>query len=156
MEKQFNISLQNRKILRSILKRTPIELLTQIPEGYRNNLWWNIAHIVATQQILLYRFSGLPTRVEESWVDQYMKGTKPESIPDPDKVEQLTEALMDTAKLAEEDYNNGLFKQYQEYTTSTKVTLSSVEDAINFNIYHEGIHLGVILSQLKSLGIQLN
>ncbi len=155
MEKQFNISLQNRKILRSILKNTPGELLTVIPEGYRNNLWWNIAHIVATQQILLYRFSGLPTLVEEEWVNRYMKGTIPGSSPNDQDVEQLCETLLATANQAEEDYNNGLFREYQEYTTSTKVTLSSVEDAINFNNYHEGIHLGVVLSQLKSLGIPL-
>ncbi len=131
-------------------------MLMTIPEGYRNNLWWNIAHIVATQQILLYRFSSLPTRMEEEWVDLYKKGTKPGSEIETLDVDHLCEILINTANWAEEDYNKGLFRDYQEYTTSTKVTLSSAEDAINFNNYHEGIHLGVVLSQLKSLGIQLN
>ena len=84
-----------------------------------------------------------------------MKGTVPGTSPNEQDVEQLCETLLITANQAEEDYKNGLFREYQEYTTSTKVTLSSVEDAINFNNYHEGIHLGVVLSQLKSLGIQL-
>ena len=155
MEKQFNITLQNRKILRSILARLPKDVLNKIPDGYRNNLWWNLAHIVATQQILLYRFSGIPTRVDEAWVDQYKKGTAPESEPSEKEINELSELLISSALQAEEDYNDGLFAQYNEYTTSTKVTLSSVEDAINFNTYHEGIHLGVILSQLKSLGISI-
>ena len=63
---------------------------------------------------------------------------------------------MNTVVWAEEDYQNKIFEEYEEYTTSVKVTLSSVEDAIQFNNYHEGIHLGVVLSQLKVLGISLS
>ena len=155
MEKQFDIALQNRKVLSSILKRTPKEILVRIPKGFRNNLWWNIAHVVATQQILLYRWSGLPTRIDEKWVDRYKKGTVPNGGFDEDDFDLLVQNLINTAKWAKEDYQNGLFKEYEEYTTSVKVTLSAVEDAINFNNYHEGIHLGVILSQLKALGVSV-
>lgn len=155
MEKQFDIALQNRKVLSSILKRTPKEILVRIPKGFRNNLWWNIAHVVATQQILLYRLSGLPTRIDENWVDRYKKGTVPNGGFDEDDFDLLVQNLINTVKWAEEDYQNGLFKEYEEYTTSVKVTLSTVEDAINFNNYHEGIHLGVILSQLKVLGVSV-
>lgn len=114
-----------------------------------------MAHIVATQQILVYRWSGLPTLIDEAWVDRYKKGTAPEGGPSEEDIDTLKDSLLFTAIQAEEDYFKGLFKKYQEYTTSTKVTLSSVEDAINFNNFHEGLHLGVILSQLKVLGISL-
>ncbi|MGI9547614.1 MAG: DinB family protein [Flavobacteriaceae bacterium] len=154
MDKQFTISLQNRKIICSLLNKIPEELLWEIPNGFRNNLWWNMAHILAIQQILIYRFSGLPTRIEEQWVDRYKKGTYPASEPDLNEIEQLPAQLINTVVWAQEDYNKGLFKGYQEYTTSNKVTISSIEDAINFNNYHEGIHLGVILSQLKLFDIR--
>ena len=49
----------------------------------------------------------------------------------------------------EEDYNNGIFKNYSEYTTSVNITLNSIEDGIVFNTYHEGVHLGIILQLLK-------
>ena len=155
MEKLFNITLQNRKILRSILTKLPKNVLTMIPEGYRNNIWWNMAHTVAIQQLLIYRLSGVPTEVEEGWADQYKKGTIPESEPTTDEVNMLLELLITTVQKAEEDYNSGQFKEFKEYTTSNKVTLYSVEDAISFNAFHEGLHLGVILSQLKSLGVSL-
>ena len=48
-----------------------------------------------------------------------------------------------------EDYEKGIFKNYTEYITSVNVTLSTIEDGIDFNLYHEGIHLGVILQLLK-------
>lgn len=152
MEKQFNINLQNRKVLRSILTRTPLGVLAQIPEGYRNNIWWNMAHTVAIQQILLYRFSGLECRADEQFVDTYKKGTFPSENVTPAEIDTLSSLLIDTSEQAKEDYFSGIFKKYEEYTTSTKVTISSVEDAINFNNFHEGLHLGVILSQLKALG----
>ena len=114
-----------------------------------------MAHIVATQQLLLYGLSGIPTRVNEAWVDKYKKGTAPETESSKEEIKDLTELLISSVQQAEEDYNIGLFREFKEYTTSNKVTLMSVEDAINFNTYHEGLHLGVILSQLKSLGISI-
>ena len=156
MEKLFNIALQNRKILRSILTRLPVEMLAKIPGGYRNNIWWNMVHTVVTQQLLIYGLSGLPTLVNEEWIAQYRKGTAPEIDPTQEDIKALLECLISTVERAEQDYQNGIFKEFKEYTTSNKVTLTSIEDAISFNAFHEGLHLGVILSQLKSLGIPIS
>lgn len=155
MTKQFDITKQNRKLLRSLLKYIPENLLFEIPKGFRNSIWWNLAHIIATQQILLYRFSGLPARVDEYWINTYMKGTLPSGSPGKKEIDFLQNYLVESAIWAAEDYENGIFNEFEEYTTSTQVTLSSVEDAIQFNNYHEGLHLGVILSQIKVLGIKL-
>ncbi|MGB5227596.1 MAG: DinB family protein [Eudoraea sp.] len=151
MEKIFDITLQNRKILYKILKRTPAELLFEIPEGYRNNIWWNIAHIVATQQILVYKFSNLPTRIDDSLVQKFRKGTLPDISPTDEELDHIAAFLLSTAEWAQEDYENGVFKEYNEYKTSTKVILRNVEDALSYNLYHEGLHLGVILSLEKIL-----
>ncbi len=137
------------------MKYIPEDRLFEIPPGFRNSIWWNLAHIIATQQILLYRFSGLSARVDDNWINTYMKGTFPTGIPEKKELEFLQKSLVDTATWASEDYDNGVFVKYEEYTTSTKVTLRSVEDAIQFNNFHEGLHLGVILSQIKVLGIKL-
>ena len=151
MEKIFDITIQNRKILYKILKRTPPELLFKIPEGYRNNIWWNIAHVVATQQILVYKFSNLPARIDDSLVQKFRKGTLPDISPAVEEIDHIAAFLLSTAEWAQEDYENGVFKEYNEYKTSTKVILRNVEDALAFNLYHEGLHLGVILSLEKIL-----
>lgn len=151
MEKIFDITIQNRKILYKILKRTPPEFLFKIPEGYRNNIWWNIAHVVATQQILVYKFSNLPARIDDSLVQKFRKGTLPDISPTDEEIDHIAAFLLSTAEWAQEDYENGVFKEYNEYKTSTKVILRNVEDALAFNLYHEGLHLGVILSLEKIL-----
>ena len=151
METAFDITLQNRKLLYKFLKETPREQLLRIPEGYRNNIWWNIAHVVVTQQLLVYKLSGQEMRVDSALVEKFKKGTVPDGSATDAEIELVTNLLFDTEKWIREDYANGIFKSYNEYTTSVNITLRNVEDAILFNIFHEGIHLGTILALLKAL-----
>ncbi|MBU2907136.1 DinB family protein [Arenibacter algicola] len=149
MENAFDVTLQNRKRLYKFLTETPKEILLQIPHGFRNNIWWNIAHVVVTQQLLVYKFSGQPIRVSEALVEKFKKGTIPDGTATEEEIKQVADLLLPTLEWMQEDYAKGLFKEYTEYTTSANVTLSSVDDAIIFNVYHEGLHLGAILSLLK-------
>ena len=151
MEKLFDITLKNRKILYRILENTPKEQLVKIPEGFRNSIWWNIAHVVVTQQLLVYKMSNLPMRIDTSIIDKFKKGTVPDGTATDEEIEIISAFLFSTAEWAEEDYNTGIFKQFNEYTTTPKITLTNVEDAIAFNVFHEGIHLGVIISLQKAL-----
>ncbi|MBU2995705.1 DinB family protein [Cellulophaga baltica] len=149
MEKLFDIILKNRKILYKFLTSTPREQLLNIPEGYRNNIWWNIAHVVVTQELLVNKFSGLPLRISNEMVEKYKKGTVPDGLATEDEIELVEGLLFSTLELMQQDYEQGKYKTYTEYTTSVNITLSSVEDAIAFNAYHEGLHTGAILSLLK-------
>ena len=151
METAFDITLQNRKILYKFLKETPREQLLQIPEGYRNNIWWNIAHVVVTQQLLVYKLSGQEMKVDTALVEKFKKGTVPNGTATDAEIDRVTGLLFDTLEWAREDYRKGVFKGYNEYTTSVNITLRKVEDAILFNIYHEGMHLGAILALQKAL-----
>lgn len=151
MEKLFDISLQNRKILYKFLKEIPREQLLKIPEGYRNNIWWNIAHVVVTQQLLLYKLSGSEMKVDVALVDKFKKGTVPDGRETDEEIDAITGFLFTTLEWAQQDYENGLFKEYNEYTTSANVTLRNIDDAIAFNTFHEGLHLGAILSLQKML-----
>ena len=151
METAFDITLQNRKILYKFLKETPREQLLRIPEGYRNNIWWNIAHVVVTQQLLVYKLGGQEMRVDNALIEKFKKGTVPDGTATDAEIDLVTRLLFDTEKWAREDYAKGIFKTYNEYTTSVNITLRNVEDAILFNVYHEGMHLGAILALLKAL-----
>ncbi len=152
MEYLFTILIQNRKLLYAILRKTRTEDLFIIPEGFRNHLYWNIAHVVVTQQLITYGLSNLPLQVPKDWVERYAKGTVPgnEAVSD-SEISQLEEWLLATIEQTREDYKKGIFKTYKPYTTSTGVQLGSVEDALAFNVYHEGLHLGAVLALKKAI-----
>ncbi len=151
MKKLFDITLQNRKILYKVLTDTPKETLLKIPKGFRNNIWWNIAHVIVTQQLLVYKFSGLQVRIPEELVGKFKKGTVPDGTATDEEIKMIEGFLFSTVEWTEEDYDAGLFKNYNEYTTSANVTLRNVDDALAFNVFHEGLHLGAILALQKAV-----
>jgi len=59
MTNQFYIQKENRKILITILDKYSDRQLNKIPKGFKNNLIWNIAHLLVTQQLLTYALAGL-------------------------------------------------------------------------------------------------
>ena len=149
MQRTFEITRTSRKIVSQFLDNYSLEQLNKIPNGFKNNLIWNIAHIVVTQQLLVYKFSGLPMLVSDELVQKYMKGTKPELDATQADVEEIKTLLTKTINQTEEDYDNGIFKNYQEYPTSTGFVLRNVEDAMVFNNFHEGLHIGIMMSLRK-------
>ena len=149
MERLFETIRQNRKILAQILRQTPREQLTRIPQGFNNNIWWNIAHVVVTHQLLLYSLSKLPMATGEALVARYRKGTYPQGTPGEEEIMEIEQLLLSTANKAEKDYAEGIFREFTPYTTSVGITLKSFEDALAFDTFHEGLHLGVIMSIKK-------
>ena len=149
MQRTFEITRTSRKIVSQFLDNYSLHQLNKIPNGFKNNLIWNIAHIVVTHQLLVYKFSGLPMMVSDELVQKYMKGTKPELDATQADVEEIKTLLAKTIDQTKEDYDNGIFKNYQEYPTSTGFVLRNVEDAMVFNNFHEGLHIGIMMSLRK-------
>lgn len=147
----FDICLKNRNILEGLLNQFSLDELNKIPDGFSNNLIWNIAHVIVTQQLLVYGNSQLPMLVSDEMVAKYRKGTKAEHDADQEEVNEIRSLLFSTLEKTQDDYFIGHFKNYIEYTVSTKSTLTNVEEALEFNNFHEGIHLGYILALKKSI-----
>ncbi|MDO9594873.1 MAG: DinB family protein [Lutibacter sp.] len=149
MQKNFDILIKTRQLILNITEDLTIEQLNKIPSGFKNNIAWNIAHLTVTQQLLCYKLSGLDCLVSEEMIADFQKGTAPNHIISKEEFETIIEQFLRLPLQLEEDYNKGIFKNYSEYKTSVNITLNSVEDAIMFNTYHEGIHLGIILQLMK-------
>lgn len=151
MNCSFDIALKNRAILLKFLTDFSLDQLNEVPKGYRNSIYWNIAHVVVTQQLLVYKLSGIPMLVETGLVDAYRKGTKTERDVTQQEVNHLKTLLFSTVEQTQRDYDSGIFKTYNQYTVSTNSTLTCVKEAIEFNNFHEGIHLGYILAMKNSI-----
>ncbi|PCJ95372.1 MAG: damage-inducible protein DinB [Flavobacteriaceae bacterium] len=151
MDKVFDTIEKNRIILLKILNGTSREQLLKIPMGFNNNIWWNIAHVVVTEQLLVYKLSGLPVNLDETLVTKFRKGTTPDGTTTDAEIEQIKTLLVSLPKQTKLDYEEGFFKTFNEYTTTPNVTLASVEDALTFNLFHEGLHLGSILALKRAI-----
>lgn len=151
MQHQFKITRTSREIYSRFFEDYSLEQLNKIPPGFSNNLIWNIGHIIVSQQLLVYGGTGTQLLVSEELVSKYMRGTKPEFDLTQKEVDEIRSLLFTPIERTEKDYYSRVFRTYTERKTQLGFILSSVEDAINFNNYHEGIHLGMMMSIKKFL-----
>jgi len=149
MKSIFDVQKTIREILLKIVDNHSLEQLNKIPEGFNNNIIWNVGHCIAAQQSLVYKLSGLPTMVSEDFILKYRKGTKPEGDVSQAEVDEIKTLLSTTLEKTENDFESGLFVEYTEYTTSMGFTLRNVQNALDFNNYHEGTHTGIIMAIRK-------
>jgi|SRR6218665_2331618 len=149
METTFEITHNSRKILLSFLEKYTLEQLNTVPQGFSNNLVWNIAHIIVVQQMLVYNLSGLPMMVSGEMVNQYKRGTKPEHQVTQEEVDEIKALLFSTLEKTKEDFANDIFKNYTEFTTMTGFTLKNAKAAMEFNNYHEATHTGIMMQIRK-------
>ena len=117
MENLLSIQLHNRKIFHHFLKQYSLAQLNKIPEGFNNNIIWNIAHTVVTHQLLLYKMTENQLQIPTEWVKLFAKGSKPERDILADEVKAIDAALFSTYEQFEKDITSGLFYNYQPYTT---------------------------------------
>ena len=151
MNWSFDITLKTRAILYKFLDNFSLEQLNIVPNGYQNSIYWNIMHVVVTQQLLVYGLSSVPMLIDSDRIDAFRKGTKTENDASMEDVDKLKDLLFSTIEQTQRDYAAKIFTNYTNYTVSTKSTLTNVEEAIEFNNFHEGIHLGYILAMKNTI-----
>ncbi len=150
MKKLFTDQKAVRNLVLKSIENLDNETLNHIPEGFNNNIVWNFAHILVTQQLLVYKLSGIQPDIPKEWINKYRIGTKPEEKVSAEEIAEIKSRFISIIEKTEEDYHNGVFKEFTPYTTSYNIALNHVDDALNFNNVHEGVHLGYILAQRRA------
>lgn len=151
LDKSIDTILATRKLFIKLIESLSIDQLNKVPEGFNNDIIWNFAHVVVTQQILCYKLSGLPLKIDEKYAPLYSKGTKPEAFVDENEVaffKQQSISLIDEMVI---DLQNNLFENFKPYTTSFNVELANIEDAVKFITMHEGLHLGYAMALKRTV-----
>ncbi|ADX67840.1 DinB family protein [Weeksella virosa] len=151
MEEQIYYLGLIRKNIINELENHSLQQLLYIPVGFKNNIFWNAAHVLATQQLIMYYLTETKMYVDKSFIERYKKGTIGTTEMSEKEVEELIEVLEQTPKLLYKDYRSEKLAYYKPYSTSFGAKLESIEDAIQFNNIHEGIHFGYILALKKNI-----
>ena len=144
MQKQFETTKQVRAMTLGAIENLSDEQLLTIPEGFSNNILWNLGHMVLSHQYFLYYTSGLDMTVPPTMLATFARGTSPkdwESTPD---IVEIKALAMTTMEQWEADIKADKFQNYEGMNVGTQ--LETAEDAATFNCFHEGEHLGIIKS----------
>jgi hypothetical protein len=145
----IEIIKQPRQRILDEISNLSVEQLNNTPEGFNNNIIWNLGDMIATQQGICYKRAGLDIRVDEAFFDAYKPGTKPNEVVDLEGVEEIKMMLFTTLEQLEADCDNGIINGYTPFTTRYGILLSNVDEAIAFLPFHEGLHIGYIMSLRK-------
>jgi hypothetical protein len=137
---------QIRRQLAGLMKSLSEEQMLFIPDGFDNNIAWNFGHIVYVQESLIYRLAGAPTLTNETHRALFDMGTSPADWQATPDVGAIRELLKQSGMKLRSDYEAGAFADFKAYQTSTGFSIATVEESIAFVNFHEGLHLGAILS----------
>ncbi|UYQ95339.1 DinB family protein [Chitinophaga horti] len=151
MQKQFEIMRKLRAWLIDFTNDLTIEELNEVPAGFNNNIAWNLAHLVATQQNLIYRNSNVPALVEDAFIEQFKPGTKPAAFMDAAAMDNVRRMLSTHIDQTEADYNKGLFHTYNTFQNRYGIAVEKVEDVITMIDMHEGLHTGYIMALKRTI-----
>ncbi len=149
MHQQIENVKNTRTFLLTLVEDLSTEQLNQIPEGFNNNIIWNMAHLVSAQQSICYKRSGLQPIVQDKYVTPYVPGTKPEGFIDTSEVEIIKTLMLSSLNEFESDYKKGFFTTYTPVVTRYGIALDNIDDAVNFLPFHEGFHIGTVLALKK-------
>jgi hypothetical protein len=149
MEEKIEVIRKVRLYLLDKIKELTTEQLNNIPDGFSNNIAWNLGHLVAAQQGVCYARAGLPVAVDNDFFDAYKPGSKPVAVISAEEIEIIKAKLFDTLPVFLADHNKGLFDNYPLWTTRYQVELGTIEEAVSFIYYHDGYHAGIIFALAK-------
>lgn len=154
MDFDLAVLRQSRMNFLHVIEGMKPDLLNHIPQGYRNNIIWNVGHIIVTHQLLCYWLSSLEPYIDESWIELFKKGTAPKDSLTVDEMDEIRSFLMESVVQFEKDLANDVFRKFQPYKTTFGVEIKNIDEAIWFNNVHESMHLGYILA-MKNAVLQI-
>ena len=127
--------------------------LLAIPPGRDDNILWNVGHVTCSLARLTYVFSGFPLPIPEHYLGLFGKGTNAldwDTAPDATEVIDTANQLVDDL---ESDFADEKFSEYKPLTIGPN-SIDSVEEAVSFHCFHEGLHIGKIIDLKLLLGLE--
>ncbi len=128
------------------------EQLLQVPDGLRNNILWHVGHVVQSEAGIVYGRSGLDVPLPNHYTALYKGGTSPADWTETPDIPDVMEHLKTQTGTIYNEYKDGKFEGYGGFEMVPKYTLDTIEEAFAFNIFHESIHVGMVMTMRKLIG----
>lgn len=142
---------QTRQVFADLIHSLDVAQLNTIPQGFNNNIAWNLGHIVVTTPALCYQRSGVRPNFQIPLQAAYRKDSKPSYPIQSTEISFLKELLEHSINQIESDYESGVFAQgFVPFSTSTYgAELNNIEEVLITTLMHDNLHLGYVQAQRR-------
>ncbi|MGE5702799.1 MAG: DinB family protein [Clostridia bacterium] len=132
-------------------KHFPPEMTRIVPDGFNNNILWNLGHILTVQEMLLF-FTKEPEHLPQSYLSLFGKDTKPADWPDDvPSVEVIVQHLEEQIGRIKDHFFNRLDENLPQPFKMRGKEISTYGEMIMFSLYHEGMHTGYMMALKRAL-----
>lgn len=118
-----------------------------IPPGGRNNILWNLGHVLVDNADMIYRSSGLDFPFPAHYETFFAAGTAPadwnSQPPPPAEIAEQSRKFTDRVV---GDYESGAFTTFDPAAVHSGWPLDNADQAMMYLALHESAHLGVIMT----------
>lgn len=146
MNSKIDLIRKTRSKALEIISGLSIPELNKIPEGFNNNIIWHLGHLIAAQEGIFYLRGKLELNIEQEFFNSFKNGSRPDREILAEELENIKSLLFSSLDQFESDLEKNIFHNYPQWTTSMGIEINSIEDALDFLPFHEGLHLGHIMS----------
>lgn len=129
------------------------EQFLHIPEGRDDNIIWNVGHLLCSISRLAYVFSGHPLPIPEDYLPRFGKDTCATDWTSNPDVRDVLQRFTDFPAQLETDYLAGKFTEYKALQIVPDDNIASIEEAVAFHCFHEGLHIGKVLTIKEAMGL---
>lgn len=124
----------------------------EIPEGFSNNILWNLGHIYSSLESFAFGYIGESMDLPEEFKGLFGMGSKPSewsgNIPE---ITKLIEMLEAQPQRVQERLADKLDQEVKLPFTIPGAELKTVRDLLTFSFYHEAGHTQTIKHLKKSI-----
>lgn len=130
-----------RKITLSELDGITEEQADIIPDGFRNNIRWNLGHMYTVQNTMLSHHAGIELATPKHYEELFSPGTKPADWEG--DIPTLTE-IIEKLKAQPTQIKEALSGRLGESAKKPFIKQNNVGQILTFTFYHEGLHISTI------------
>jgi len=139
---------KSREIFLRMVEDLTLEELNRIPEGFNNNIIWNLGHIAISTLGLCYIRSQVKQDLQLPFPGRFGKGTRPEKEATAEEVEQIKHLVATSLDQIEADITAGTFERLVSSSTDTyQIPMDSIDNTLICCLAHENLHLGIAKAQ---------
>ncbi|GAB3788865.1 DinB family protein [Spirosoma horti] len=147
MDQYLNELEEKRNSLIEKTKNLSLEHYNFIPPGFNNNIIWNLGHMLAVSESILYKNSNFLPPAHAFDITRFKRGTKPEQSYTAEEITSIRQALLDTVTYFKKQAAAELTVAEAQVDGSSNVINGAV---LQFLLFHENLHYRTIGNLLKT------